>query len=174
MENILITLGWISILFHLVAFSTHDTKKMLKYNLTSTTLLGISMIAYGGFTGAAMSFFSVFSKTFGLIGIGKKITDIQKAIIGMIFGLTYYYFFSGENWYAILPAFSLIFIVLADLQEDIIKMKMWYYGSAFLWITYAIMIKSPSAIMYDVIGISVLTYTIIKLKKNNLENKKIL
>ncbi|MGH1456230.1 MAG: YgjV family protein [Alphaproteobacteria bacterium] len=48
----------------------------------------------------------------------------------------------------------------------LLKMKLWYYGSASCWIIYAISIASPAAFMYDVVGIVVLTYSIYKIIKS--------
>ena len=162
-------IGWISVFFHIFAFASKDTKKMLWYNLISTTLLGISMIPFGGFAGTIMVIFSIFSK---IIGLSQKfkINDYVKAIFGLLLGIIYLIFFSKEGLVGMFPSLSLIFIVLADLQTNIIKMKLWYYGSAFCWLIYAISIMSIPAIAYDIIGIIVLTMTILKLQK---EQKKI-
>jgi len=68
----------------------------------------------------------------------------------------------------ILPCISLIFIAYADLQSNIIKMKTIYYGSAVSWLIYAIYINSMPAIIYDLIGITILTYSIYKCKQNTI------
>jgi hypothetical protein len=164
-EKSFIILGWISILFHIKAFYIDDRMKMLIYNIVSTLLIGLSMIPYGGYTGAAISLFSVASK---IVGIQENffLSNIVKTIIGIFVGIIYFYFFSNENIRGLLPSASLFFIVMADLQKDILKMKLWYYGSAFCWILYAVIIMSPIAIVYDIIGVSVLTYSIYKIKKN--------
>lgn len=165
MENFLICLGYIAVIFHLFAFASKSESNMLKLNLSSTTLLGLSMIPYGGLSGAAMSFFSAGSKIAGLSGYFGEITNKKKAVIGLMFGLVFFIFFNKEGYFGLLPAASLIFILLADLQTDVLKMKLWYYGSASCWIIYAISIQSPAAILYDVLGIGVLTYTVLKIQK---------
>ena len=71
-----------------------------------------------------------------------------------------------------LPAVSLIFIIFADLQEDLIKMKFIYYGSAFSWLIYAIILGSIPAILFDIVGITALTYSIYKLKQDIINDKK--
>lgn len=72
--------------------------------------------------------------------------------------------FNQEGWYGLLLATSMIFIVLADLQPCVMRMKYYYYGSAFCWLGYGIAIGSMAAILYDVIGIMALSYSLYKIK----------
>lgn len=77
------------------------------------------------------------------------------------------YFINNEGMLGILPAISLIFIIFADIQKDILNMKYIYFGSAFSWLIYAIIINSIPAILYDVFGILTLIYSIYQIKKKN-------
>lgn len=156
--------GWLSVALHIVAFAANTPRKMLGYNLASTSLLGASMIPFGGYAGAAMCVFSIISKTAGISG-KIQINEAAKALLAITVGIAYLTLFSEEGIIGMFPSISLIFIVMADLQTDIIKMKMWYYGSAFCWLAYAISLMSIPAIAYDIIGILILTTAILKLKK---------
>lgn len=163
-HSIFIGLGYGSLIAHLFAFSSRSTHTMLKLNMLSTFLLGLSMIPFGGYNGASMSFFSVFSKISGLLGFGTQIKESHKGLLGFTLGVGYFVFFNQEGWYGILPALSMVFIVLADLQKNVITMKYYYYGSAICWLSYGVAIESMAAILYDIIGIVALSYSLYQLK----------
>jgi len=164
LHSIFIGLGYGSLVAHLLAFSSRSTHAMLKLNILSTFLLGLSMIPFGGYNGASMSFVSVASKISGIAGLGTHIKEWHKGLFGFLLGMGYFLFFNQEGWYGILPALSMIFIVLADLQLSVVRMKYYYYGSAFCWLGYGIAIGSMAAILYDVIGIVALSYSLYKIK----------
>ncbi len=167
MSSILVSLGYGSIIAHLLAFSSRNTHTMLKFNMLSTFFLGLSLIPFGAYCGTWMSFLSVMSKMSAFFGVGCDMKEFKKGLIGFFLGLLYFFFFNDEGWFGILPAVSMIFIVLADLQRNVVYMKYYYYGSAFCWLTYGIFIGSLAAILYDVLGILALSYSVYQIKKSS-------
>lgn len=165
LHSLFIGLGYGSLIAHLFAFSSRSTHTMLKLNILSTFLLGLSMIPFGGYNGASMSFVSVFSKISGLLGYGTQIKESHKGVVGFMLGVGYFIFFNQEGWYGLLPALSMVFIVLADLQKNVITMKYYYYGSAICWLSYGVAIDSMAAILYDIIGIVALSYSLYQIKR---------
>lgn len=48
--------------------------------------------------------------------------------------------------------------------KNVITMKYYYYGSAICWLSYGVAIESMAAILYDIIGIVALSYSLYQLK----------
>lgn len=159
-------LGLLAIIFTFFAFYTKDKQSMRLYGLISTAFFGISIYFYGGVNGLFVTMVSIAIKILALSYEESKIQFIQKT--SPIIALVFFFFFNSEGLIGILPAVSLIFIVIADTQETINKMKLWYFGSAFCWLFYAIVLNSIPAIIYDVIGIATLTYSAYTLNKINI------
>lgn len=155
--------GYASIVFTLFAFYSIKRKNMLWLGLISTLLFGISIYFYGGINGFFVSIFSVFLKIAGLYG-NEKIAKKMK-IISILIAFGFFAVFSNEGLVGILPAASLIFISMADMQRDIIKMKYIYFGSVFCWLTYGIVLGSLPAILFDIVGAIALISGIGKSKK---------
>jgi hypothetical protein len=137
---------------------------MLINGMISTSLFGISIYYYQGINGLFVSLISVISKLLSLFIKNKKIINYIK-YSSTIIAILFYLQFNTEGIIGLLPAISLIFIIFADMQEDLIKMKFIYYGSAFSWLIYGILLNSIPAILFDVFGIITLTYSIFQLKK---------
>ena len=171
-HSVLVSFGYFSIIPHLLAFISISTSKMLKLNIVSTLLLGFSMMAFEGHNGFLISFISVILKFTALLGICTNIKEWHKTIIGLIFGASYFILFNNEGWFGILPSISMIFVVFADFQKNILTMKYYYYGSAFCWLIYGIFLQSNAAILYDLIGISALTFSLINIKKQTTIGSK--
>ena len=156
-------IGYISIFFSILAFLAKDKKSMRTNGLISAFLFGISIYGYNGYNGLFVSAVSVFVKLLSLKYNEDKLFSLK--VIAIPAAIIFYFIFNTEGLYGLLPAISLVFIILADIQKDLLKMKIIYYGSAFAWLFYAISINSTPAIIYDVIGIFALTYSILKIKK---------
>ena len=137
MSSILVSLGYGSIIAHLLAFSSRNTHTMLKLNMLSTFFLGLSLIPFGAYCGTWMSFLSVMSKMSAFFGVGCDIKEFKKGLIGFFLGLLYFFFSNDEGWFGILPAVSMIFI------------------------------GSLAAILYDVLGILALSYSVYQIKKSS-------
>jgi len=154
-------IGYISIFFLLLSFFSQGKQTMRLYGLLSAAFFGISIFGYQGYNGVFVSFISIIIKGISLKYSEEKLIFFKK--LSFPIALLFYFFINNEGFYGLLPALAIIFIIYADTQKDILNMKKIYYGSAFSWLFYAIMIGSLPAIIYDVIGIIVLTYTIYKI-----------
>lgn len=156
-------IGYISIIFSILAFLAKDKESMRRNGLISAFLFGISIYGYNGYNGLFVSSISVFVKLLSLKYDEDKLFSLK--VIAIPLAVIFYFMFNTEGMYGLLPAISLVFIILADIQKDLIKMKIIYYGSAFAWLLYAISINSLPAIIYDVVGIIALTYSIVKIRR---------
>lgn len=153
--------GYIAIIFSILAFLSKNTNKMRINGMISTFLFWISIAYYNGFNGLFVNIISFLTKLLSIYIKEKKLMYLKYSspLIAFIF----YYFFNTEGLIGLLPTISLIFIIFADLQSDILKMKIIYYGSAFSWLLYGIFLKSIPAILFDIFGIMTITYSIIKI-----------
>lgn len=155
-------LGYFSIVFSIFAFLSLEKQKARLNGLISTSLFGISIYGYNGYNGLFVSIISAISKTLSFFISEEKLKFFKYS--SPIIAFVFFFFFNEEGWIGIFPAISLIFIIFADLQTDILRMKQIYYGSAFSWLLYAIFLGSLPAILFDIFGIFTLTYTIYKIK----------
>jgi hypothetical protein len=162
-------IGYISIFFSVFSFISKDKDNILKFGLLSTILFGISISFYSGFNGLFVSIISASVKILSLLYNCQKFNFVLK-ILAPIISLIFFIFFNNEGIIGILPAIALLFIITADCQENILKMKFLYYGSVLSWLIYGIVLHSIPAILYDILGFIVLTYSIYKilLNENNL------
>lgn len=166
-------IGYSSIYFLVLSFISKERSKILKFGLLSTVLFGISISYYSGINGLFVSIISASVKILSLLYSCKKLNIVFK-ISAPIISLIFFLFFNNEGLFGILPAIALLFIIAADSQENILKMKFLYYGSICSWLIYGIVLNSIPAILYDVLGFIALTYSIynILLNKNNFELSK--
>lgn len=155
-------IGYVSIIFSIMAFVTKDKFQMRLQGGIATLLFGISIYSYGGINGAFVSIVSFLVKILSLKFDEDKLKFIK--ILSFPLSLIFFLVFNEEGVYGLLPALSLIFIVFADLQKDILKMKYIYFGSAICWLVYAIIINSVPAILFDVFGLTALTYSVYQIK----------
>lgn len=161
--------GYISIIFSILAFLSEDKTKSRFYGMISTILLAFNIYFYNGFNGVFVSFISFVTKLLSL-KIDEEKLNILKYSSPFI-AILFFFNFNNEGILGILPAMSLIFIIFADLQKDILRMKIIYFGSAISWLIYRIVINSIPAIIFDVVGIIILFYVSIKIYKER-KNKK--
>lgn len=163
-QKIIIDLiGYISIIFSFLAFLSHK-KNIMRFNgMIATLLFGISIYFYNGLNGLFVSFVSFCTKLLSIYFKEEKINFLK--YLSFPISIIFYLYFNKEGLIGLLPALSLIFIIIADLQKDIIKMKFIYFGSAFCWLFYGILLNSIPAILFDIVGILTLSYSIYKLKK---------
>lgn len=157
-------IGYISILFSLLSFISNSKKYILIFGLFSTILFGISISYYSGFNGLFVSFISAITKVLSLKYDSEKLKVYK--IFSVVIVLAFYILFNEEGVIGVFPLISLIFIIFADLQDNILKLKLFYYGSIFSWIIYGIALNSIPAILYDIFGLIVLTYSIYKIILN--------
>lgn len=155
--------GYVAIIFSVISFLARTTFKMRVFGLFSSSFFAFSIYGYGGLNGAFVSLISFLIKALSL----KFNEDSLKPIIfsSPIISLIFYFFFNEEGLIGILPATSLIFIITATLQKDILKMKYIYFGSAACWFVYAIIAGSIPAILFDVFNVVALSYSIYKIKQ---------
>lgn len=160
---ILDTIGYIAIIFFVLGFLSTKTNNMRINGMISTILFGISIAYYNGINGLFVSFISFCTKFISIFIKEEKIQFLK--YISFPLAIIFYFIFNTEGLIGILPALSLIFIIFADIQKDIIKMKYIYYGSAISWLLYGIFLNAIPAILFDLFGIITLTYSIYKLKQ---------
>lgn len=156
-------IGYIAIVLSVIGFASKDTINMRIYGMFSTLLFGISIYFYNGVNGLFVSVISFFTKWLSFYFPEKYLMILK--FLSPIIALIYFLYFNKEGLIGLLPSLSLIFIIVADLQKNIVNMKIIYYGSIVCWLWYGIVLDSIPAILFDVFGFIFLTYGIIKLKK---------
>lgn len=149
-----LTLGYLSVVFHIAQFLAQDTRKMLIFGLLSTFLLGLHFMLDGTLLGFYAVILSIIVKITALLNYTKLSRIILILTPIMSFG---YYLFLADSEETFLPALAMTFIAIADFQKDIFRMKLWYYGSVISWLLYGLYISSLPAILYDVLGLIFLT-----------------
>jgi len=158
-------IGYLAIVFSVIARLSITKTNMRFYGAISAALFGVSIYSYGGINGAFVSIISVITK---LLSLKFKENTLKPLKFSSPFiAFIFFFVFNEEGLVGILPAISLIFIIFADLQESPLRMKYIYFGSAICWFIYAIIIGSIPAILFDIIGISTLSYGIIKIKRED-------
>lgn len=172
MESIIYydAIGYLSIVFSLLSFYSKDISKMRILGALSATLFAISLYGYGGINGMFVCLLSVFVKVASLYTQKEQLKKLK--YFSAFLALGFFFLAKSENILGILPFLSLLFTIHADTQTDIVKMKTVYYGSAIAWLIYAIFLGSVSAILYDILGIAVLTHSIFTIKKESESMKK--
>lgn len=153
-----LTLGYLSVAFHIAQFLAQDTRRMLIFGLFSTIFLGVHFLIGGTLLGFYAVILSLIVKITALLDYTKLSRVILILTPVMSFG---YYLFLADSEETFLPALAMVFIAIADFQKNIIRMKFWYYGSALSWLSYGLYISSIPAILYDILGIVFLTAGII-------------
>ena len=174
MENLFFDIIWyLAIIFSILWFISKDRKNMLIFWIISTLLFWISIyLWYGWINWLICSLISIIVKLFSLMINNKylKYLTISAPLIWLLI------FFISPEWLEwIIPSLSMFFIVIADSQKDVLKMKYWYYWSNLLWLSYGIILWSISAILFDVFWFFALTYgiyNILQKRKNNINDKK--
>ena len=163
MPNIIEIIGFFAVVLHVFAFLTQSRQSMLLYGLFSTACFGVGLINYHGVNGMLVTFASLLAKTLNLMGYeeASRIMVRSSPIIALLF----FIFSETEFWHGILPAISLFFIIIADGQDSVLKMKQWYIGSALCWLAYGFILQSPPAIAYDLVGMAALAWGIHQAKK---------
>lgn len=156
-------IGYIAIIFHLLAFLANSKNSMRLNGMISSAFFSISIFFYNGINGFFVSIISFITKLLSFFIHEDKLNILKYS--SPIIAFFFFYFINEEGIIGILPAVSLIFIIIADLQKDIIKMKYIYYGSVFCWLLYGIFLNSIPAVLFDLFGFFTLTYSIYKLKK---------
>ena len=160
-------LGYVAILFSVMAFLAQNKNKMRLHGMTSTVLFGVSIYYYNGINGLFVSSVSFLVKLLSIKFDESKLEILK--IISPFIAFIFFIYFNDEGIIGILPAISLIFIIIADLQTDLLRMKQWYYGSAFCWLTYGILLGSIPAIIFDILGLGAITYSIITVNYPHLK-----
>ena len=158
-------------LFFLIFFDfiTQSRTKMLVFWIIPTLLFGISIFWYWGIDGLTVSLISILVKLCSLFFWKEQLKYLKYSTFPLSLFL---FFLLPEGIEGLIPSLSTIFIILADSQTDLIKMKQLYYWSNLLWLSYWIILFSPSAILFDVIWFFSITYWIYKLKKKKQILKK--
>lgn len=158
-------LGYLSVFFSLLAFLSENKQKIRLYGIFSIILFGISIYGYQGYNGAFVAAVSFISKVLAYFIKEEKLSFLK--YIAPVLSVIFFIIFNKEGFIGILPAVSLIFIIYGDIQKDVLKMKIIYYGSVFSWLFYAICLNSITAIIYDILGFLILSYSILKIKKQS-------
>jgi hypothetical protein len=138
-------IGYLAIFFSVSAFLSLSKQKMRIYGGISTVLFGVSIFFYHGFNGLFVTIVSLASKLLSFYVSEDRLLKVKYS--SFFLALTFYLFFNQEGYCGILPSISLVFIIFADMQKDILKMKYFYYGSAFSWLIYGVLLSSLPAIL---------------------------
>lgn len=160
-------IGYFSIFLAILSFIAKDTFKMRFHGMTSTLTFAISIIPYGGLNGFFVSILSATSKLLSLKYPEEKLFFLK--ILSPFLAVIFFLFFNKEGFFGILPAVSLIFVIFADLQKDILKMKQMYLFIAFIWIIYGLFLMAIPSIIYDIVAIIFLSISIFKITQEKKE-----
>jgi len=156
-------LWYAAILFSIIWFITKSRKKMLIFWIISTLFFWISIFYYWWYNWLIVSLISIVIKLFSLFLEEKKLIFLKFLSPFIAIWL----FFILPEWLEwLIPALSMFFIIMADSQKDVLKMKYFYYWSNLLWLTYWIILWSIPAILFDLFWFFAITYWIYKIKKN--------
>ncbi len=154
---------YISVWFAIAGFLTKSRNRMLIYGIISTLLLWICVYFYWWYNWLSVSIISVVVKLLSLF-VNKKYLKYIKYSTPFV---ALWLFFILPEWIEwIIPALSMFFIIVADSQKDVLKMKYWYYGSNLLWLSYGIILFSIPAILFDTFWFLSLTYGVYKIRKD--------
>jgi hypothetical protein len=155
-------LGYIAVFFSVFAFSASDKIKMRSYGSVSLFFFMISVFLNGGLNGALVSLLSLIVRVLSIFVKEDKLQFLK--YLSPFFALAFYLYIKEDGFQNILPLIALVVVIVADLQENIIKMKTLYVLNVSIWLVYAIYLSSYSAILYESLGIFVLLLSLYKLK----------
>jgi len=156
-------LGYLAVFFHILQFLSISSRRMLFFGLLSAFLLSMHFMMLGTLNGVLACLISIVVK---LVALNNKEALSRLIMRVSPFVSILYFSMVSENFYDVFPSIALFFIMIADLQKSILRMKLIYYGSAISWLMYGLCIQSIPAIMYDIFGIIFLTVGIIRIKKD--------
>jgi len=169
---LILLLGYISILFHVYSFLLRDRKKVLIYGSIALVFYIIHILLSGSSIG------TVIIASLGLVVslLGFLNEKKRKLIIKItpVLALTVF-IISGMDMMSFFAALGTFFSSSAKLVSKTINMKYLYLGSATSWLITGILLGTVPAILYDILGLSALFYSIYDLKKeeNILKNQAI-
>jgi uncharacterized MnhB-related membrane protein len=170
------TIGYIACLTQLFVFIQKNERNFLIGNAIATLLYGLSVESFGGSTGAIISFWGVIV-SISSIFLSDKHKRIIKYSVLLVAIITALFYFKEEQFRVIIPIIGVVFASFAVMQPNILKIKQVMVLSACTWLLYGILLQSPQAILFDIIGLTVLLYSIVRLKKDikyNIENQKLI
>jgi len=128
-------IGYVSVLFVVLAAIAKTTKGVLYSNLVATGMLGTSLFFNGGISGAAANAVTFTSKLLALNIPEERLSLIKYSAPAIAFLV---FLFSGEGLSGVLPSIALCFVLIADSQTNVFRMKLWYAGSLSCWLIYVI------------------------------------
>jgi len=161
-------IGYLAMVLLLISFLSDDAQKARLIGIFSAIFYGINIYYYGGFNGVFVIIVSILSKTLSFYIEKDELKYFN--YISPFLALLYFYLFNEEGLIGVIPALSLVFIILADMQKQIIRMKQYYYIVVSLWLVYGIFLGSIPIILSEFLGLLTLFYSVYKIKnKNNIK-----
>lgn len=148
-------IGYAAVGFSLLPFMAKTKEKMRFWGIVSLSIFMVGVWGQGGINGAFASLVSVSVKVLALAFDEKKLFFLK--LLSPFIALVFYFFFNHEGLYGILPAIGLVLVIFADLQTDIVKMKIMYIVTLTPWLFYGIFMGSVSATLYEFVGIASLS-----------------
>lgn len=157
-------LGYIALTFNILSFLSKKTRQALKLNIVATSTYALNVFIMSYHTAALIGFLGTIITIFALFNDHKlKNIFIKMSPIIALFIIIYINDYSLGTLFPII-GFSLA--TIAKMQEDILKMKYWFIGSALCWLSLGLYIGDSSVFLYDIFGLLSLLYIIHKIKKD--------
>jgi len=128
-------IGYVSVLFVLLAAVAKTTRGVLYSSLIGTSMLGTSLFFNGGISGAAANAVTFTSKLLALNIPEERLALIKYSAPVIAFIV---FLLSGEGLSGVLPSISLCLVLIADSQTNVFRMKLWYGSSLACWLIYAL------------------------------------
>ena len=156
-------IGWVATGFGFTSYMSKDLNRMRILGSIALFLFTISTYLNGATNGAVVSAFGFSVRVLSIYISISWVLALR--ILTIIAAAAFFALFNSEGIYGILPSIGLIMATIGDTQTDILKTKFIYLGNLGAWLIYTIYLESPSAIAYEVLGLSALLYTITQIKK---------
>jgi len=160
-------IGYVAIIFAVISFSAESTTKMRKFGILSSSLIGLSVYLNQGIIGAVVTILGVSIKILSLFLTQEQLKPVKYST--PVIAILYFVFYNTEGFFGSMPVIALFVLIYADIQADILKMKYIYLIGLLLWLIYGIYLLSPAAIIYDIVAIIIMIYSIFKLRKDLYE-----
>jgi hypothetical protein len=170
--DIIIVIGYLAVVLNIFNFTSRNEDTYLKYSFAST-LLYISHVAL------VSNNMSLFLMGFlGLIPIIMSFVfqkgEILKISIFIALAATFIYYVSDREIVLLYALIGTYFASYAKAQKgNLLKMKVFFLGSASSWLMVGISIGSTPAIIFDVVGLLALSVEVMGLmnKKDETEEE---
>jgi hypothetical protein len=170
--NILTILGFMSVIFTILAYLQNNKKNFLILN--TIAVIGLSSVLFlsNGVIGGLTGFWSAFLYFIAIFTLENIKLNQILSITTPIVSCTLYFMLSDGQWENLIPAIAYLFITFSIFQETIIKTKLFLLIGCLVWLVYTLYVGNIFPIIADIIGIFILVRSLyIYYYKNNESGK---